>query len=177
MALLDMFSSPSPDARKMKPPQGRNQPGGRDVLDTLKEEHDQVKALLGKLVDSEKAAERTALVKKIKAALVPHSRAEEKVVYDAILAVRGDKDSKIDGNEGYFEHAHADMALKTLGTIKPATSPEFTAAAKVLKELVEHHVQEEERNVWRDVRKHFNSEQRVEMNRKFEAAKKRVKVR
>jgi hemerythrin superfamily protein len=174
MALLDIFSSS--DSRKAKPPQGRSQPDDMDILDKLKEEHDEVKALLGKLVDSEKAAERTALLKKIKAALVPHTRAEEKVVYDAILAVRGDKEAKIDGNEGYYEHAHADMALKTLGAIKPATSPEFTAAAKVLKELVEHHVKEEERNVWRDVRKHFGSEQRIEMNRKFEAAKKRVKV-
>jgi hypothetical protein len=175
MALLDIFSSS--DSRKAKPPRGgRSEPGDMDVLDTLKEEHDAVQELLAKLVDSEKAAERTALVKKIKAALVPHSRAEEKVVYDAILAVRGDKDAKIDGNEGYFEHAHADMALKKLAAIKLATSPEFTAAAKVLKELVDHHIQEEERNVWRDVRKHFNSDARMAMNRKFEAAKKRVKV-
>jgi len=174
MALLDIFSSS--DSRKAKAPQGRSQPGDMDILDKLKAEHDEVKALLGKLVDSGKAAERTALLKKIKAALVPHTRAEEKVVYDAILAVRGDKEAKVDGNEGYYEHAHADMALKTLAGIKPATSPEFTAAAKVLKELVEHHVQEEERNVWRDVRKHFNAEQRTEMNRKFETAKKRVKV-
>ena len=174
MALLDIFSST--ETRKAKAPQRRNQPNDRDVLDTLKEEHEEVQELLAKLVDSEKAAERNALVKKIKAALVPHTKAEEKVVYDAILAVRGDKDAKIDGNEGYLEHAHADMALKTLAKIKPPTAPEFTAAAKVLKELIEHHVKEEERNVWRDVRKHFDADERVEMNRKFEAAKKRVKV-
>ena len=173
MALLDIFSS---STTKAKAPQGRNTPDDADVLDTLEKEHDEVQALLKKLVDSEKAAERTQLVKKIKAALVPHSRAEEKVVYDAILAVRGDKEAKIDGNEGYFEHAHADMALKKLSTIKPATSPEFTAAAKVLKELLDHHIKEEESDVWRDVRKHFNGEQRVELNRKYEAAKKRVKV-
>jgi hypothetical protein len=172
MALLDIFSS---STAKAKAPQGRDKPGDRDVLDTLKEEHDEVQQLLAKLVDSENAAARGALVKKIKAALVPHTRAEEKVVYDAILAKR-DKAAKIDGNEGYLEHAHADMALKKLASIKPATSPAFTAAAKVLKELVEHHVKEEERNVWRDVRKHFDGEARIEMNRKFEAAKKRVKV-
>ena len=172
MALLDVFSSSKPQPKAKAP---RGQPDDMDILDKLKEEHDTVKALLVKLVDSEKAAERTALVRKIKAALVPHVRAEEKVVYDAIIA-RRDKDAKIDGNEGYFEHQHADMALKKLGTIKPASSPEFTAAAKVLKELVEHHVKEEESNVWRDVRKHFDGAQRIAMNRKFEAAKKRVKV-
>jgi len=174
MALLDVFST-SQNKTAKRAPRGTSQVDDMDILDKLKQEHDEVKEMLGKLVDSEKAAERTALLKKIKAALVPHVRAEEKVVYDAIIA-RKDKDSKIDGNEGYFEHAHADMALKKLGTIKPATSPEFTAAAKVLKELVEHHVKEEESNVWRDVRKAFDSDDRIEMNRKFEAAKKKVKV-
>jgi hemerythrin superfamily protein len=160
---------------RRKNPDGPNLPDDMDVLDKLKQEHEEVQELLGKLVDSERGAERMRLLKQIKAALVPHTRAEEKVVYDAIIALK-EKDAKIDGNEGYFEHAHADMALKKLSTIKPATSPAFTAAAKVLKELVEHHVKEEERNVWRDVRKHFSAEERIEMNRAFEAAKKRVRV-
>ena len=47
---------------------------------------------------------------------------------------------------------------------------------KVLKEIVEHHVEEEERNVWADVRKHFSEEERLEMNRRFEAAKQKVRV-
>jgi hypothetical protein len=172
MALLDVFSS---GGKKPAPQQPQAKPNDKDILDTLKKEHDEVKDLLGKLVASEKAGERTKLLKQIKAALVPHVRAEEKVVYDAIIA-RKDKDAKIDGNEGYFEHAHGDMALKTLGKIKPASSPEFTAAAKVLKELIEHHVKEEESAVWRDVRKHFDAKARIEMNRKFEAEKKKVKV-
>ena len=154
---------------------GRSQPDDMDILDKLKEEHDQVKELLGKLVDSESGPERLSLAKQVKAALVPHTKAEEKIVYDAIIALR-DKAAKIDGNEGYLEHHHADLALKKLLSIKSATSPEFSAAAKVLKELVEHHIDEEERNVWRDVRKAFNSDERIEMNRAFEAAKKRVRI-
>ena len=173
MAMLDIFSSSK--SRKAKRPARGAEAEDMDILDKLKQEHDEVQELLEKLVDSEKAAERTALLKQIKAALVPHVRAEERVVYDAIIA-RNDRDSKVDGNEGYFEHQHADIALKKLGTIKPASSPAFTAAAKVLKELVDHHVQEEERNVWRDVRKAFDSDERIAMNRKFEAAKKRVRV-
>jgi len=173
MAILDVFSSS--DSKRAKNARGTSEVDDMDILDKLKQEHDAVKELLKKLVDSEKATERTALVKKIKAALVPHVRAEEKVVYDAILGQR-DKDSKIDGNEGYLEHAHADMALKKLGSIRPASSPEFTAAAKVLKELVEHHVKEEESNVWRDVRKAFDSDARIAMNRAFEAAKKKVRI-
>jgi hemerythrin-like domain-containing protein len=146
-----------------------------DVLETIKEEHEEVVDFLKKMVDSESRAERKSLLKKIKMALVPHVRAEEKVVYDAILALR-DRNAKIDGEEGYLEHGLADKMLATLGKIKNAMSPEFSAAAKVLKELIEHHVKEEENNVWSDVKKHFSIEQRYAMNVKFGAAKKSVKI-
>jgi hypothetical protein len=74
-----------------------------------------------------------------------------------------------------LEHALAGQTLAKLEKLK-ADSIEFLAAAKVLKELVDHHVQEEERNIWADVKKNFDSEERVAMNRRFLAAKKRVKA-
>ena len=161
--------------RALTDKKGTVRPDDMDILDKLKQEHDEVGVLLKKLVDADNSAERKALVKKIKAALVPHLRAEEKVVYDAILALK-DKDAKTDGEEGYLEHELGDKTLAKLTKISNAMSPAFTATAKVLKELVEHHVEEEERNVWADVRKHFDSDDRIAMNRKFEAAKKKVKV-
>jgi hemerythrin-like domain-containing protein len=107
--------------------------------------------------------------------LVPHVRAEEKVVYDAVIALR-DRDAKQDGEEGYLEHGLADKMLATLGKTTNAMSPEFGATAKVLKELVEHHVEEEESNVWSDVKKNFSDEQRYQMNIRYLAAKKVVRI-
>jgi hemerythrin superfamily protein len=150
---------------------------GTDILDTLKKEHDEVKALCKQLVESESAPERKALVRKIKHALVPHARAEEKAVYDPVIAVRGGGEkTKVDGNEGYVEHDLADKTLAKLGKIAQAKSPEFTATAKVLKELLEHHIKEEERDIWDDVKEHFSDEQRAAMNAKFLALKKKVKI-
>lgn len=146
-----------------------------DVLDTLKEEHELVKDLLAKLVNSKKAFERVTLVAKIKENLVPHARAEEKILYDAIIALK-DKDAKQDGEEGYIEHSLADKTLAKLEKIENALSPEFGAAAKVLKELVEHHIQEEESNVWSDARKHFSSDERKLMNQRYLAQKRKVHV-
>jgi hemerythrin superfamily protein len=146
-----------------------------DILDKLGGEHDEVQALLDKLVESEKSAERTQLLKKIKAALVPHTKAEQKVVYDRVLKLK-DKEAKVDGNEGYLEHEIAERTLAQLSKIQNRMSPEFTAAAKVLKELVNHHIKEEEDAIWGDVKDNFSDEDRVEMNREFEAAKKRVRV-
>jgi hemerythrin-like domain-containing protein len=146
-----------------------------DILDTLKQEHRDVAEMLERLVESNGAAERRKLLASIKNALVPHLRAEEKVVYDAVLALRG-KEQKIHGEEGYMEHALGDKMLARLGKMKDPMSAEFSAGAKVLKELVEHHVEEEEKNVWSDVEDHFSDDDRIAMNKKFLAAQKRVKV-
>src|SRR6185369_1024139 len=78
-------------------------PDDMDILDKLKEEHEEAKELLEKIVDSDSGAERKSLLKKLKAALIPHLRAEGKVVYDAIIALK-DKKVKQDGAEGHLEH-------------------------------------------------------------------------
>jgi hypothetical protein len=102
-----------------------------DILDTLKKEHDEVKNLLKDLSDAETPARRRSLVPKIKAALVPHTRAEEKVVYDAVISLRN-KAAQMDGHEGYLEHECAAKILQHLESIKNAASPEHKAAGKVL---------------------------------------------
>jgi hemerythrin superfamily protein len=146
-----------------------------DILDTLKKEHAEVKDLLEKLSGAETAAQRKTLVRKIKAALVPHTKAEEKVVYDAVIALR-DKGAQMDGHEGYLEHEWAAKTLQRLESITNAASPEHKAAGKVLKELVEHHIKEEESGVWSNVKQNFSEDDRKQMNIAFEAAKRRVKV-
>lgn len=146
-----------------------------DLLDTLKEEHELVQDLLKRLVDSEKAAERKSLLKQIKANLVPHARAEEKVLYDALLGLK-DKAARQDGEEGYIEHSLADKTLARLEKITNAMSPEFGAAAKVLKELIAHHVREEESSLWSDARENFSSDERKLMNQRFLSEKRKVRV-
>ena len=147
----------------------------QDLLDTLKSEHDEVKGLLEDLQNADTAPQRKALVQKIKQALVPHTKAEEKVLYAAIIALK-DKDAQVDGHEGNIEHDLAAKTLQKLGAIPNAKSAQHKAAAKVLKELVEHHIHEEERNVWADARKHFSDRDRIAMNRRYLAAKARIKV-
>jgi hemerythrin-like domain-containing protein len=148
-------------------------PQDTDLLDTLKHEHDEVKGLLADLEDADSSAQRKSLVKKIELALVPHTKAEQKVLYEAIIALK-DKDAQEDGHEGFIEHDLAAKTLKKLGSISNAASPEHKAAAKVLKELVEHHIDEEESNVWRDARANFSDDRRKQMNAAYLGAKARV---
>lgn len=87
-----------------------------DILDTLKKEHDEVIELLENLSAAEMPAQRRSLVQKIKAALVPHTKAKEKVVYDAVIALR-EKDAQMNGHEGYLEHEWAAKTLQRLEAI------------------------------------------------------------
>ena len=52
----------------------------------------------------------------------------------------------------------------------------MSPAGKVLRELITHHVAEEERNIWKDVKENFSDDDRARMNSAFLAAKKKVKV-
>ena len=148
---------------------------GSDLLDTLGREHDEVKSMLASLSSATTAAQRRTLVEKIAKALVPHSVAEGKVLYAGLAAVR-DTDTQVDAQEGFVEHDLVAKTVTKLRGIESATSPEHKATAKVLRELVEHHIKEEESSVWRDARKHFSDEQRQKMNTSYLAAKKRIKA-
>jgi hemerythrin-like domain-containing protein len=152
-----------------------NEPGDRDILDTLKQEHDEVKLLLSDLQEAHTASQRRGLVEKIKEALIPHTKAEQKVLYAAVIKLR-DKDAQTDGYEGFLEHEWASKTLQRLDSLPDATSPEHKATAKVLKELVEHHIEEEESNVWSDAEQNFSFEERARMNTAYESAKSRVRV-
>ena len=149
-------------------------PDSRDILATLRQEHEEVKSLLSDLQDAESAEERTQLVKSIKAALIPHTKAEEEVVYDAVIGT-AEEQAETDGLEGYLERELAAQTLERLEQADP-TSPEHKATAKVLRELVEHHIKEEESSVWGDVKAHFDGDDRAAMNVAFATAKQSIKV-
>jgi iron-sulfur cluster repair protein YtfE (RIC family) len=174
---MDLTSTIKSTSRKVKRTLTPESEGREDadILATLKHEHEEAGALLEKLTKSDSGSERKSILKKLQAALIPHLRAEEKVVYDAIIALK-DKKLQQDGKEGALEHELVERTLAKLMKIANATSPEFSAAAKVLKELVTHHVEEEERNVWADVRKNFSTDDRERMNGQFEAMKQKVRL-
>ncbi len=150
-------------------------PQEQDLLQTLKSEHGEIKALLKELDGAATAAQRKALVRALRRALIPHSKAEEKVLYAAIIGLK-DKGAQIDGHEGHIEHDLAAQTLQKLEGIASPTSAEHLAMAKVLRELVEHHIGEEEKNVWGDAQEHLTTAERIAMNRRYLKAKEQVQV-
>jgi hemerythrin-like domain-containing protein len=112
------------------------------VLGALHQEHEKVLNLLEKMAETTTAAVKTRprMLEDLRQLLVPHMDGEEKVVYKA-LKKAGDRPTEV--MEGYEEHRHARKALDRLEKADPETT-DWTARLKVLKDLIEHHVEEEE---------------------------------
>ena len=106
------------------------------ATELLKQQHDEVKAIFKQLEDGKGNAK--ALLEKLGNSLSAHMVIEQEIFYPAVL--EADEDLVL---ESYEEHAVARFALKRL--LKAAPSDQtFKAKVTTLKELIEHHVKEEE---------------------------------
>lgn len=144
-----------------------------EITEALKEDHDELKDLIATVNDSEDAAEIKEAFTKFAALLAKHSKAEEKVVYDALIAT-GDEEPEQDGYEGYTEHMLAETLLKKLQAGADVTGPEWKAEAKVMQEILEHHIEEEEDAIFDDVEENFEKAEREEMGEEFERLKETI---
>ena len=141
-----------------------------EITEALKEDHDELKDLIGIVNDSDDADEIKSAFTKFAALLAKHSKAEEKVVYDALIGT-GDEEPEQDAYEGYTEHMLAETLLKKLKDGADVTGPEWKAEAKVMQEILEHHIEEEEDTIFGDVEDNFEDDQREEMGAEFERLK------
>ncbi len=120
------------------------------IYDELKKDHDQVQEMLTRIegMSARTSTSKVKLFEEMKAALTAHVRAEEKVFYDAIKQEKSAHNSVL---EGYEEHHVADLLMREISRLPPSDE-KWTAKFTVLKENVEHHVEEEESEIWAKAR-------------------------
>jgi len=150
----------------------------KDAIALLKEDHEKVRGLLGKLEKTtERASEtREQLFMKIEQALKIHTTIEEEIFYPAYkAAVSKREDTKL-YQEALEEHHLVDVVLMEINASDPQ-SEVYSAKAKVLKELVEHHAEEEEKQMFPRARREMAASelselgsQMLERKRELEAA-------
>ena len=120
---------------------------GIDAISLLTEDHENVKTLF----EQYEALGERALVSKKKLAtqicteLTKHATAEEEIFYPAVRAAGKDKEDMID--EAVVEHASAKELIAQILDME-ASDDLFDAKVKVLSELIEHHVEEEENEMF-----------------------------
>lgn len=121
----------------------------QNAIELLKADHEKVRHILAQLSETSSRAEKTRaqLMEKLGEELRLHAKIEEEVFYPA-LRDAGKKQTDIIYHQCMEEHrAVEELVLPDLESTS-VTSDEFTGRAIVLKEMVEHHIREEEEEVF-----------------------------
>lgn len=122
-----------------------------NALDLLKQQHKEVKALFKKVEKASGAGERRRLMKEISTALEGHTAIEEEMFYPAVAELDTKKAEEM-VNEALEEHHVVKLVLKELPNVDP-DDERFEAKMTVLSELVEHHADEEEEEMFKTAKK------------------------
>jgi hypothetical protein len=118
-----------------------------DPTKLLKKQHREVEGLFREIEKSDEPQECRRLVDEIAEKLGLHMRIEEEIFYPAIQEL-GAKKAREMGAEAYEEHAVVKLVLAELPRVDPEDE-RFHAKMTVLSELIEHHVEEEETEMFK----------------------------
>ena len=134
----------------------------KDIIDLIVEDHKPLKKLIKVMKDSDASLpERRAAFNEFFPLLTAHARSEEIVLYKAM---KEQVSLREEAYEGDVEHA---LATQVMDDVMDATDVDvWGAKVKVLAELVEHHIKEEENDHLPDFRKVSSKEHRISLGQK-----------
>ena len=146
-----------------------------DAFKLLKQDHEKVSGIFEKLEPTTERAVKTReeLFTQLKQELDVHAQIEEQIFYPAIKDADETHEITL---EAYEEHAVVKQLLAELDAESKETE-EWGAKLTVLKENVEHHVEEEEGEMFSKAKKVLSSEQLEELGTRMEEAKQQLKSR
>jgi iron-sulfur cluster repair protein YtfE (RIC family) len=135
----------------------------------LKADHDKVAKLLEQIDQTTERGVKTReeLFAKVKTELDLHAQIEETIFYPALEQAEETRDITL---EAFEEHRLVKQLLKELESLSKDTE-EWTAKFTVLKENVEHHVEEEEGEMFPKAKKVLSKEDQETLGARLEEAK------
>ena len=128
-------------ARGRGGPRGRNGSGRDDAIALLKSDHREVERMFSEFASARSEDRKSELAARICMALQTHTAIEEAIFYPAFLEATGDTEIH---HEAEIEHEGAKRLIEEIGSTGPSDD-HFEARVSVLKEMIRHHVQEEEK--------------------------------
>jgi len=143
-----------------------------NALELLKTDHETVSELFDQVKATEES-EHPKLFEQIRTELEVHTHIEETIFYPK-MEEEGDEELSDIVKEGIEEHRQVKMFLKELSNLSEE-SDKFEAKLKVLMEDVEHHVEEEEGEMFPLVEDQFDEEVLEQLGSSMEAEKKSFK--
>jgi hypothetical protein len=140
-----------------------------DALTLLKADHDKVKKLLGELAKTTERGVKTRseLFATIKGELTIHETIEEEIFYPALMEMAKTREITL---EGYEEHHVVDLLMGELEDLD-VDDESWGAKAKVMQENIEHHIEEEEGEMFKKTRQAFDDGDLDELGRRMQARK------
>ena len=140
-----------------------------DALQLLKEDHDKIKKIMSHIDGTTERAVKTReeFFTKMKAELVVHEAVEEEILYPALKEHPKAKDLVL---EAYEEHDVVDMVMAEIEQT-PFDDETWAAKFTVMKENLEHHIEEEEGEMFEQCRQVFDAEELQELGDQMEGRK------
>ncbi|BAU48855.1 hemerythrin [Sulfurifustis variabilis] len=132
-----------------------------DVFKLLKQDHAEVAKLFKKLEESSERAVKTRekTFKELAKELTVHTQVEEEIFYPRL---REEESLREIINEAIEEHHVADTLLEEISAM-PTDDEQWEAKLTVLKEVIEHHVEEEEKELFPKAEKLIDKDEAAEM--------------
>jgi hemerythrin superfamily protein len=141
-----------------------------DIFDLLARDHRNVRALLDEIEGAEDDRQRQALFSRLVDEVEAHSQAEDDVFYTTIEAT-GDLADKID--EARQEHDQVEAALEELDGL-PVTGDDWLEKVREIRHLIEHHVAEEEEQIFPLARPVLGDPEAMRLGKEFLRARRLV---
>jgi hypothetical protein len=144
------------------------------VFELLKKDHQKVSAIFEQIEQTTERAVKTReeLFARLKTELDIHAELEEMILYPALKEFEESREIALEGIE---EHRVVKTLLAELEAMA-VSSEQWTAKLTVLKENVEHHVEEEEGEMFKKAREVLSREQIEDITARLEAEKKTMKA-
>ena len=145
-----------------------------NALDMLEEDHENVKKLLEDLDSTTERGVKTRqdLFARIKKEMQVHETIEEEILYPALKDHPKAKEVVL---EGYEEHHVVDQIMGELEKV-PFDDETWGAKLSVMKENIEHHIEEEEDDMFPKAREIFDQGELEELGARMEERKKAVET-
>ncbi|HLL16393.1 MAG TPA: hemerythrin domain-containing protein [Pyrinomonadaceae bacterium] len=138
-----------------------------DAFELLKNDHAKVSSLFDRIEPATDATTRQQLFAQLKQELDVHAHIEETILYPALKQIAETRDIT---EEGYEEHQEVKDLLAELEAT-PADSEEWSDMILELRENVEHHVEEEEGEMFTKAREVLSEQQINEIGARMSAEK------
>jgi hemerythrin-like domain-containing protein len=137
-----------------------------DALKLLEKDHRRFERLMkeGEKTTERASKRRREILQTLAAEIAAHEKKEEKVLYPTLKRHPEARDIVL---EGYQEHHVADVLVAELKDLDP-TDERWGAKFKVLKESLEHHIEEEEGDMFKKARRALGRDRLEEMGRRME---------